>query len=262
MIAGGSIAWQRPVRVVGTLAGMVFALAVLDLAVGGHLAGRTTFHALPGSRLAVSGNLAQSVRHPDAIRLRIDPPGPVLTVAEVKGRFWRGELQVPTAAAGVYTLHAAGDAAQPVWRVVVHPREAALRAASPFFLCRHAGIAPWWFAMGSAPLLLAGLYLSFRIAGTREAALAAQGFLPIVKLARRKDHWEIAAPMQGESTPAVGQHLAVLTRRREPVARMTVTGVDGGLVVGRSHLDAAVRPNGYVQLPADGADADAAPGRS
>ena len=251
------LSWRRPILAVGSVAGILFLAAVLDTIVGGHIAGKTTFRVVPGSRVPISGNLILPVRHSEEVRFHFDRPGPILTVAEVKGRFWRGELDVPVGTAeGVYGLYAAGAASPgpatteaPVCRVIVYPNAAAMRAAAPSIIRRVTGIAPWWLAIGAAPLLLVCLGLSFLIAGQREAMLNRQGMLPIVKLARRKGHWEVAIPLPVDPTVASGSDLTVVSRTLQPVARMTVTGTDNGLLAGRIDLDAKVAPDGYVQLP-------------
>jgi len=250
--------WRRSIRRAGMAVGIVFTLSVIDIFVTGHLAGKDTLRVVAGTREAISGDLVLPVRRPDQVRFLFDIPGLNLNVVEVRGRFWRGELTVPAGASeGIYTLNTIIDgkpdpAAPPTCRVTVYPSAAALRAAAPSLIQRYLGIAPWWMVAGSAPLLLVSLALTFLLAGDREAALAAAGLSPIVKLARRKDHWEVAAPLVSDSIAvASGDDLAVVDRRLHPVARMVVTGTENGMVTGRVDSGATVVPDGYIRLPAD-----------
>ncbi len=250
--------WRRSIRRAGMVAGIVFTLSIIDIFVAGHLAGKDTLRVVAGTREAISGDLVRPVRRPDQVRFLFDIPGLDLNVVEVRGRFWRGEITVPARASeGIYTLTAIIDgkvdpAAPPTSRVTVYPSAAAMHADAPSLIQRYLGVAPWWIVAGTAPLLLASLALSFILTGDREAALAAAGLSPIVKLARRKDHWEVAAPLPPDSiTVAGGDDLAVVDRHLHPMARMVVTGIENGLVTGRVDLDVAVVPDGYIRLSAD-----------
>ncbi len=248
-------AWRRPVLAAGALAGVVFMLAVMDMVVGGRMQGKTTFPGLPGSRLILAGDLSQPTRRPETLRFRVDIPGAVLTVIEVKGRFWRGELHIPAdTAPGTYRLHAVGPGVSdpgepPACRIVVYASGDAMRAVDPSFIRRALGIAPWWIAIAAGMLLTAGLVLSHRIDADGEALLTADGLASIVKLASRNDHWELAAPLPAGRTMTVGTELSVVDRKRQPVGRMTVTGMADGLVLGRIDRQSPVTPDGFVRLP-------------
>ena len=86
----------------GVLLGFLFLISAADTFVCGHLDHKDAFRALPGTRIPVSGNLYRPVRHPEDVQFRFNDPGLRLTIAEIRGSFWRGELTVPaTAAEGV-----------------------------------------------------------------------------------------------------------------------------------------------------------------
>ena len=81
----------------------------------------------------------------------------------------------------------------PIYRVTVFSSPAALNASYPSLIRRLLGISPWWITAATAPLLATCLVLSIYLVDEREQMLAAEGLAPIVKLARLKDHWELAA---------------------------------------------------------------------
>jgi len=248
------ISLRRLVSRAGIAIGVLFLASVVDTFVCSHLDGKYVIRALPGTSQAISGNLNQPVRQPEDVQFRFADPGLELTVLQVKGRFWRGLLKVPiNAPQGVYRLSAfsgplADPAAVPVYRVTIFPSQAAMNASYPSLTRRLLGIPPWWIAAAAAPLLAACLALCFYLVDEQEQMLAAEGLAPIVKLARHKDHWELAAAMAPSHAVLAGNPVAVVDRNRRQVALMTVTRIDGRLAFGRLDLTVPVRPDGYLRF--------------
>lgn len=234
--------------------GVLFLLSVADTLIGTHLDDKYTIRALPGSRQAISGNLDRPVRLSEEVLIHVDSPGLKVAVDQVRGRFWRGELIVSsTVADGVYHLKAiCGPSADlsvvPEYRIVVFPSAAELNASLPSLIRRLAGIPPWWIGAAAGPILAACLLISFRQADHRYRALDQQGLAPIVKLARHKDHWEIAAALPRPHGFRSGVCLEVVDRHLRCVGWTTITHIDAGLVFGHMALTAPVRPNGYLRL--------------
>lgn len=245
---------RRLVSRVGIAIGMLFIASVVDTFVCGHMDGKTIIRALPGTRQAISGDLNQPVREPDNVRITFADPGLEVTILQVRGRFWRGELSVPPAASeGVYHLRAfsvpeSDSATEPVYRIMVFSSPAALNASYPSLIRRVLGISPWWVAAATGPLLALCLVLAYRLTDEQEQTLAAEGLAPIVKLARRKDHWEVAAIVTPRCPVVPGEAVEVMDRNRQPLAPMTVTRIDGGLAFGQVDLSIPVKPDGLVRF--------------
>jgi len=245
---------RRTVTRAGTLFGIIFLVSIMDTFVCGHLTRKNDIRALAGTHQPVSGNLNQPVRRMADMVYQFDHPGLQLTLQEVKGRFWRGMLKVAAnTAKGIYTLQAFGGKADnpataATFRITVYPSMAAMNAGYPSLIRRTLGIAPWWPALAALPLLLASLALSFYLATVRERLLNQQGLSPIVKLARRRDHWEVAATATQPCPPAVGDSLEVVDRNRQPVAKMTVTSITDELIFGKVDPAARIKPDGYLRV--------------
>jgi hypothetical protein len=238
----------------GTVIGVIFLVSILDTFVCAHLDKKYTFRALPGTRQPVSGDLLQPVRQASDVQYQFDRPGMNLTVAAVRGRTWRGLLTVPPASfAGIYQLKlSASDLADPgtvsVCRIAVFSSIAAMNASYPSLFYRFLGIAPWKISVAALPLLLASLALSFCLAGGQEALLRDQNLAPIIKMARQRDHWDLAAAATHTHGAAVGSCLEVLDRRMQPVARLTVTRIADEVIFGQVELPAPVTPDGYLRV--------------
>ena len=245
---------RRLVLKAGIAIGILFLASAVDTFVCSHLDGKTVIRALPGTHQAISGNLNQPVRRAEEVRFIFDDPGLKLTVLDVKGRFWRGELTIPTTAAeGTYRLratsgHKSDPAAMQIYRITVFPSPAAMNASYPSLIRRLLGIAPWWVVGATAPLLAACLLLSAYLADDRVNMLEKEGLTPIIKLARRKDHWELAASIDHTRHVRPGSVLEVMDNNKLPVARVIVSHLDNGLAFGKLDLTAPVRPDGYVRF--------------
>jgi hypothetical protein len=104
-------------------------------------------------------------------------------------------------------------------------------------------------------LLIAALIVSFRISTLQEVRLMGQGLVPIIKMARRKDYWEITAGIAGlasRSKITVGDTLDLVDSTFQKVADMVVEKVAPDIIQGRAVLKSAMRPDGYVHLPRGG----------
>ena len=209
---------------------------------------------LAGTRQPVSGDLNQPVRRISDMQYQLDMPGSELIVEEVKGRFWRGTLTVPPALPeGVYTFKAHGGkisdpADEAVYRIAVFASISAMNASTPSLFRRTLGIAPWWISVVALPLLMVSLALSFHLTTRRESLLTEQGLVPIIKMARCKDHWEVAAALAREHRVAAGHCLELVDRNMQPVAQLMVTRIENGQMHGRLDLSVPVAPDGYVRI--------------
>ncbi|WP_157067973.1 hypothetical protein [Desulfosarcina cetonica] len=245
---------RRLIARCGAIIGVLFLVSAADTFICGHLDPKDHFRALPGTRLSVSGNLYRPVRHPEDVRFHFVDPGLQLTIAEVKGSFWRGEVTVPPKAAeGVYRLsaHSGADtdpAHIPIYRITVFSSPRAMNASYPSLIRRILGFPAWWLAAASGPLLVVCLTLSFYLANDRERQFSKQGLSPIVKLARRKDHWELAAALIPTVATTPGAVVEVTDRDRRPITRMTVERIEKGMAFGQVDATLPLVPDGYVRF--------------
>lgn len=244
---------RRLIKRAGLALGILFWASILDNFICSHLDGKNLIRALPGTRQAISGDLDQPVRRPDEVAFQFKDPGVTLTIAEVKGRFWRGTVSVPSGANdGIYRLtvfsrFVSDRSRAPVYRIMVYPSQAALNASYPSIIRRFFGISPWWVATFAAPLLGVCLAFSFILSEDRRLLISIEGIAPIVKLARRKDYWELAAALPSGFTVAEGSQVEVVDKNRQPLTCMTVMRVENGLVHGQVGVDTPVRPDGYIR---------------
>lgn len=244
---------RRLIRRTGLVLGVLFLASILDGFICTHLDGRHLIRALPGTRQAISGDLDQPVRRPEEVAFRFEDPGPTLTIAEVRGRFWRGTVNVPSGAyEGVYRLRVSGgsgstDQRATVYRIQVFDLPAALNDSYPSVIKRVFGFSPWWVAAAAAPLLVACLAFAMILPESGNGLSSREGIAPIVKLARRKDHWEVAAALFSDAPIAEGGLVDVVDKNRQPLTSMTVARIENGLVHGQVGLNVPVRPDGYIR---------------
>ncbi|MBI5062321.1 MAG: hypothetical protein HZB87_02295 [Desulfatitalea sp.] len=212
----------RCIRRFGVIAGVLFLLSVADTFVSGHLDDPRIIRALPGSHHAVNGTLTTTVSSLDELSYRADNKELSLAFMELRGRIWRGELQVnDTISPGSYGLQVF-DSRQPAAEipaanhVLVFDSKAALNASYPSICRKTIGIPPWWLVIATLPLLAGALLLSYLHSAQQEALLERQGIFPIMKLSRSKDRWEIGIGVHGEQKIFAGDLLRLLNRRLEP----------------------------------------------
>ena len=249
---------RRLIKRAGLLLGILFVASILDGFICTHLDGKHLIRALPGTRPAISGDLDQPVRQAEDVAFRFEGPGLALTIAEVRGRFWRGTVNVPSGVReGVYRLNVSGGSGSPdsrptVYRIRVFALPAALNDSYPSFIRRVFGFSPWWVAAFAAPLLVACLAFSFILPESSNRFLSKEGIAPIVKLARRKEHWEVAAVFFPDAPIAEGSLVEVIDKNRQLLTPMTVARIENGLVHGQVGLNVPVRPDGYIRCKLSG----------
>ncbi|WP_419662150.1 uncharacterized protein Dvar_25930 [Desulfosarcina variabilis str. Montpellier] len=250
---------RRLIKRAGLVLGVLFVASILDGFICTHLDGKHLIRALPGTRQAISGDLDQPVRRPEEVAFRFEEgPGLALTIAEVRGRFWRGTVNVPSGAhEGIYRLNVSGgsgskDQRATLYRIQVFDLPAALNDSYPSFIRRFFGFSPWWVAVVAAPLLVACLAFAFILPESGNRLSSKEGIAPIVKLARRKDHWEVAAAFFPDAPIAEGSLVDVVDKNRQPLTPMTVARIENGLVHGQVGLNVPIRPGGYIRYKGSG----------
>lgn len=237
--------------------GIIFVLSVIDTFVSGHLQQKGSVHVLIGTKQAVSGKLAVSVSSADEVGYRAESPALFLQIVEARGRLWRGTLQVPLSVSPgtyylqVFSLSNSQPEKVPRLKVMVFDSEQALRASYLSITRKLLGIDPWWISIAILPMLFALLFASYRLSTRQEDLLRRKGYTPIIKMARRKDHWKITAISAGQPLINTGDTIELVDPKLQKTAEMIVEKVENDRIEGRVSLDAEVRPDGYVHLGSD-----------
>jgi hypothetical protein len=243
---------------------VLFALAMVDILVDGILDRGQVFKVVAGNSEQISGKLMGDMRpytppnavlsnridHPDRLDriLTYAPRDPAFTLKfiELKGRMWRAELAVDTAAAaGDYQMRVFPRADPPATdvpylKVRIFADAEALRASHASFFRRHLGIAPWAGAASLLPLVAWLLYLTFKAAEGTISALQARGIGPIYRMAYRKTGWEILFGLGRDHGLRNGDTLQILDPHQRPVGR-EIVAFHVGRQSGEAVVDAAVK---------------------
>jgi hypothetical protein len=244
-----------PSRIVsrfGTAVALVFLFSIADSVISGYLESKTLFRALPGMQQPVSGSLAQPVPAVEALTAISDTRWVQLDLLGVQGRIWHGNLVVaPSAGPGTFHLQvfAAGSAPDPhvpALTVRVYDDPSQYRASFKSLIRRFSGLSPLWLALATAPLLIGSLALSYYLSGRREAELADQGIIPIVKMARLATHWEIGFAWGAKQGIAQGDSLLLLDESLQPVGQVAVVQVDANKSLAHVDFSAKVAPSFFI----------------
>lgn len=183
---------------------------------------------------------------------------------ERNGRLWRAALSAhPDAPPGDYPIHVLQPGEVPApgnrYTVTIHPDADARDRAAASLTMRCLGVAPWWIGLMLVPAVAALLAASWRRTRSEERRLRRQGFGAIYKLARRKDHWELAAGLGADDGITEGEEIRLLTRDFQPLASIRAHRVRKDHLYARIDLSVPVTPHCYVRrhhpdTPADLAD--------
>jgi len=215
----------------GTVIGIIFLFSILDTFVSGHLEPKKTFRALRGTEQLLTGKLQWPVESIIDITYSSDNPGIGLVFLECKGRIWRGNLMVDSAAEvgdyafRVFPKRTLPDQDTPIYKVRVFKDEKRYRASFKSVVRKYFGIAPWWVSVCTLPLVLACLALSYYLSGRDELFFAQEGIGPIYKLVSRKNEWEITFGLGENHGIEVGDRLLLLDEKMEGAGEVVVTAV-------------------------------------
>lgn len=221
-------------------------LAALDGMQAGFRTDKMLFNAVRGEETIVSGDLyippnEQGVSvHAEAensapgtnldgyIRYRTSTPGLSLHFLEIRGRMWRGLLQVSDSAAlgdarlDVFLRGCPPDEIAPHHTVRVLSTQAALAASHTSLFHRLLGVQSWWVMFATLPLAILFTVVVFREKGREMNRLLANGIAPIYKLARRGDHWEVVFGLGRNHGVREHDTLTILNRELIPVGCISV----------------------------------------
>ncbi|MFH1914626.1 MAG: hypothetical protein ABIK45_10165 [Pseudomonadota bacterium] len=225
------------------------------------------FRMTPGDTILVSGDLLDTPGIPnrwleepslETIRSHIDytrvTPGLHIEFIELRGRLWRGYLQLDSAVPGEYTFQVFNTASkepevEPLFTVRVFADQDALRADMPSISERYLDIRPVLIFFMAMPLTMFLLYLSFRQSGKDEAMLLKHGIGSVYKLAKSKAGWDVMVGLGSTHGVNPGDTLRILDRTMHEVGEMKVETVGPEASGCLLPLDANIKANYYVALP-------------
>jgi hypothetical protein len=258
--------FSRLLVVCGPFFAVVFILSLADILLSGYTEPKNTFRAMVDSSQPVNGKLGRPAQsadrlgyvlgsHQEDARIR-------LTFYEVRGSLWRGELHVPAGTSpGIYGFQVvvAGQAPaedSSVYHVLVFDSRKQLNESYKSFVRRHLGISPVWMMLAALPLLMTSLAGSYYQSSRQENQLARKGIVPILKMVRRKDGWEVMFALGFGNGLRVHDQLLLLNADFEQVGHVTVSRVSRQAAHANIPFDESLEPTYWVCLPKPDSGAD------
>lgn len=122
---------------------------------------------------------------------------------------------------------------------------------SDFLIRRFLKLAPLWIALGSGGMLMAGLAGSYHISNRRERRLACRDIVPVAKMARAGQSWEIHFALGRCHGMRPQDTLLLLDARFTPVGRIVVDRVEEDYSIARVPLSATLAPDYWLAKAQD-----------
>ena len=224
---------NRVVKHAGALIAALFLLSVGDTFISGQLASEETFRAMPGNSQAISGKLPVPIRDVRELAFSVDSPHIRIDFNAAQGRLWRGRMNIgESVQTGDYNLRVfpvytkVPEEDMPEYRIRVFEDKAHLDASYMSLIRRVLGIPPAVMVIVTLPLVLAGLGASYWLSSQQEAILARHGIVPIVKMVRRKQGWEIHFGLGRNQGIRADDRLVLLNRQLVRVGQVNISQVD------------------------------------
>lgn len=214
------------------VAAVLFLLSIADIFLSGYLEPKHLYRGLPGSEQAISGELADPVHSLTDLSYVTSTPRVRLLFDETRGKLWRGRLQIdPQTPAGEYRLRVFAGKNPPgddllIYRIQVHSDKAHLNASYLSMSRRYLGMAPIWPVLFAFLLVICGLAASYLLSSLQEQKLASQDIVPIAKMARTKQGWEIHFALGLRQGVHPRDTLLLLDSRFVPAGRIIVERVE------------------------------------
>jgi hypothetical protein len=234
------------------VAAVVFLLVMADIFVSGYRESKLLFRALPGTSQAISGELAYPAHTLNDLSYVVPSSRLQLFFTVTQGKLWHGRLEVgPDAQPGEYALQVfvgrtAPDDTLPVYRVQVFPDQRQLNASYKSLVRHYLGLAPLWIALVASILVIAGLAASYYLSARQEQQLAGQDIVPIAKMARTKQGWEIHFALGRRHGIRPQDTLLLLDAQFTPAGRITVDRVEAEHSTALVPLNATIAPTYWL----------------
>ena len=262
-------------RIYPILLGLILA-AMLDTCVAAYRTPKRLFPAVAGEEMAISGQLEGQVVPTGAggdmfsenkvtkaalleILLRAVPAhrGLDIRFVERNGRLWRAVLTVGEGVAeGDYEFQVLQPdevgLEEPPYTVRVFASAADRQASDPSYTVRLLGIEPWWLILAVLPPLAILMAVSWRASRAEERRLRRMGIGTIYKLAKRKDHWELAGGLGGADGLRSGDAIYLLRPDHAVLAQTVARSVKTDYFTACVDLTVPVTPDCLVARQAAG----------
>jgi hypothetical protein len=112
-------------------------------------------------------------------------------------------------------------------------------------------LAPLWIALGSGVVVVAGLAGSYYMATLQERRLACRDIVPVAKMARTRQGWEIHFALGRSHGIRPQDTLLLLDARFAPVGRIVVDRVEENHSTSLVPLDATIAPDYWLAKAQD-----------
>jgi hypothetical protein len=112
-------------------------------------------------------------------------------------------------------------------------------------------LSPWWITLGGGGIVLAGLAGSYHMSSHQERRLACQDIVPVAKMARTRQGWEIHFALGRCHGIRPQDTLLLLDARFAPVGRIVVDRVEENHSTALVPLSATLAPDYWLAKAQD-----------